>query len=59
MTALTTISEFIYQVVKLGNHGVILDIMDLSDDGFYEDLYAMGILDICPELDKILVVNKQ
>ena len=59
MTALNTVAEFIYQVVRLGNHKVMLDIMDLSDDGFYNDLYAMGILDICPELDKILIVNIQ
>jgi len=53
-TALYTVAEFVYQVIRNGDHGRALDNMDLSDDGFIEDLYQSGLVKLLPELEKTL-----
>lgn len=44
--ALGTVAEFVYQALVCGNDKHILDLMDLSDDGFYVDLHNSGLLEI-------------
>jgi len=52
--ALITIAEFVYQVIKNGDHERALDTMDLSDDGFQEDLHQSGLVDLLPNLAMVL-----
>ena len=53
--ALTTIAEFIYNVVDENNHLRALSSMDLSDDGFVDDLDILGLFELNPELRDILI----
>ena len=53
--ALTTIIEFVCQVVKENNHFRALSDMDLSDDGFIDDLETLNAFELNPMLREALV----
>lgn len=46
MTSKGEIAEFVYQAICLGTDKRILEVMDLSDVGFYDALNDAGFLDI-------------
>lgn len=56
-TALYTVAEFVYQVINNGDHVRALENMDLSDEGFIEDLKLSSFFDLLPELKEVLEVN--
>ena len=53
-TALYTVAEFVYQVIKNCDHVRALENMDLSDEGLIEDLKLSGFFDLLPELKEVL-----
>ena len=57
--AVINLSEFIYQSIKLGYYTKILWQMDMRNEEFAKALEELGMFVTNPELEEMIVVNKQ
>jgi len=55
--ALGTVVEFIYQVIRNGDHIHALENMDCSDEAFIEDLEMSDFFRLLPELREVFGVD--